>query len=790
MNRKFFFPLACLERIHSRHPHIFPLYDSGEERIGNMTVNYLVMPYRQEGSLSDWLRRGGQAGLLVPSEVAHVEEQAVSTLQHAHDRQIIHQDVKPSNLLLRLRPDLLLADSGIARFSAATSNASQSIRGTPTSRAPEQWEGYPVPAIDQYALSVMAYELLTGRLPFQGAPGPLMYQHLTVPAPPPSSVNPRLSAELDAVLLHALAKRPEQLFASLIAFATAFQQAVQGMPATSAPTRTAATPVPSSPGDLRAVLAISTVGAQVGTMRALTLPGGKQVRVPVLADVRDRQVVCLDGQGETSPSGGVIGALILGILVKTEEEPSPFASASEMVAEDTVLTANPTAPATGVPTVGNTGQQPMVSSALRPEMTVPPSPAVEPTQVTAASQVVPTATELALPKEPSGGRQAPTTLPTQVGQRPGVVPADRSSPLPAPIIAQPQRGISRRTFMLRLAELTIVGAAASSLVLLACDQQPSTQTSQTSLPGSTTLYTFHGHSGAVYTVAWLPGGKRIASGSTDGTVQVWDALDGSHVFTYRGHSDVVETVACSLNGKRIASGSRDQTVQVWDATDGGHVFTYRGHSSIVKAVTWSPDGKRIASGSLDHTVQVWDAVRDDSVATDGSHVFTYRGHSSIVKTVAWSPDGRRIASGSLDGTVQVWDALDGGHVFTYRGHSFGVNAVAWSPDSKRIASGSLDHTVQVWDAVGGDSVATDGSHVFTYRGHSNVVLAVAWSLDGRRIASGGDDNTVQIWDAIDGGHVFTYRGHSDVVEAVASSPDGKRIASGGDDNTVQVWVGA
>jgi len=117
--------------------------------------------------------------------------------------------------------------------------------------------------------------------------------------------------------------------------------------------------------------------------------------------------------------------------------------------------------------------------------------------------------------------------------------------------------------MLRLAGLTVMGTAGSSLVLLACSQQPAAPASPTSLPGSTALYTYHGHSGAVYTVAWSPDGKRITSGSTDGTVQVWDAADGGHAFTYHGHSDVVEALAWSPDGKRIASGSRDQTVQVW-----------------------------------------------------------------------------------------------------------------------------------------------------------------------------------------------------------------------------------
>src|SRR5207248_2338386 len=74
------------------HPHILPLYDYGEERLGNVSVIYLVMPYRREGSLSDWLRERGQAGVLSPQEVAHFVSQAASALQHAHDRQIIHQD--------------------------------------------------------------------------------------------------------------------------------------------------------------------------------------------------------------------------------------------------------------------------------------------------------------------------------------------------------------------------------------------------------------------------------------------------------------------------------------------------------------------------------------------------------------------------------------------------------------------------------------------------------------------------------------------------------------------------
>lgn len=215
------------------HPNILPLYDYGEEQISTMQLIYLVMPYRPEGSLADRLRRRSDSGPLITEEVQHILSQAAAALQHAHDRQIIHQDVKPSNFLIRdrketpARPDLLLADFGIARLITATASMSQSIRGTPTYMAPEQWQGMPQPASDQYALAVMAYELLTGQPPFRGGPGQLLYQHLNAPPAPPSALNPLLSPDIDVALLHGLAKEPQARFASVTAFANAFQQSIQ-----------------------------------------------------------------------------------------------------------------------------------------------------------------------------------------------------------------------------------------------------------------------------------------------------------------------------------------------------------------------------------------------------------------------------------------------------------------------------------------------------------------------------------------------------------------------------------
>jgi WD40 repeat protein len=111
----------------------------------------------------------------------------------------------------------------------------------------------------------------------------------------------------------------------------------------------------------------------------------------------------------------------------------------------------------------------------------------------------------------------------------------------------------------------------------------------------------------------------------------------------------VFSVAWSPNGKRIASGWRDKTVRIWNAATGIDIFPapITGHTGTVFSVAWSPDGKNIASGSDDHTVKVWNA-------STGKNVLTYQGHSNRVSTVSWSPDGRYIASGSFDETAQVW----------------------------------------------------------------------------------------------------------------------------------------
>jgi eukaryotic-like serine/threonine-protein kinase len=360
---------------------------------------------------------------------------------------------------------------------------------------------------------------------------------------------------------------------------------------------------------------------------------------------------------------------------------------------------------------------------------------------------------------------------------------------PAPEKTTAKPALSRRAVFIGATGVAVIAAAGGSVFVMsqlhaqglvakpeqtATLQKPTATTQAPTATPQNLLFIYRGHSGTVLPVRWSPDGKRIASGSEDKTVQVWNASDGGSVFTYRGHSGAMHGIAWSpLDGMHIASGSEDKTVRVWNVNDGSDVFIYQRHSDIVEAVVWSPDGKRIASSSDDKTVQVWNA-------SDGSNVFTYTGHSSAVELIAWSPGGGRIASTSNDKTVRVWNANDGRNISTYTGHSDQTYGLAWEPSGVRIASSSGDQTVQVWNA-------SNASTIFIYRGHLGAIGTVAWSPDGKRIASGSDDKTVQVWDASDGSNVFTYRGHTKRVRTVAWSPDGQRIASSSDDGTVQVW---
>jgi len=351
-----------------------------------------------------------------------------------------------------------------------------------------------------------------------------------------------------------------------------------------------------------------------------------------------------------------------------------------------------------------------------------------------------------------------------------------------------RRRFSRRAVLFGLAGVAVGSVVSNGIWLAKSAGLLGGGSSNTVLSPGTTLFTYTRHKGSVLTAAWSPDGYRIASGSYDYTVQVWDAVTGWHASIYSGHKDYIWSVAWSPDGKYIASGGGyyDKTVQIWDAVTKQQLDTFDSKEGV-NSVVWSPDGKYVASGSYDKIILIRDPFNQTTQ-------FTLQGHTSGVKSVAWSPDGKYIASGSFDETVRVWDALNGNPLYILP-HSNYVKSVAWSPDSKYIASstgdissqGTGEHLIYIWDT-------NTKKTLLKYTGHNDGVASVAWSSDGKLIASAGGnietgygDTSVQVWDAFNGNKVLSYSGHQKMVNSVAWAKEGPLIASASWDTTVQVW---
>ncbi len=189
------------------HPNIVPIYDVGED-----PLLYLVMPYVSGGSIQQIIHRAP----FPASEVVNYTAQVADALGYAHRHGVIHRDVKPANMLIHADSRVMLSDFGLAKVWAGATSSIPKHRpdaGTPEYMAPEQVQGQSNTRTDLYALGIVLYVLLTGRLPFTGpSEEAVMAAQVSQMPIPPRALNPHLSPALEAVVLRALAKHPDERF--------------------------------------------------------------------------------------------------------------------------------------------------------------------------------------------------------------------------------------------------------------------------------------------------------------------------------------------------------------------------------------------------------------------------------------------------------------------------------------------------------------------------------------------------------------------------------------------------
>ena len=292
------------------------------------------------------------------------------------------------------------------------------------------------------------------------------------------------------------------------------------------------------------------------------------------------------------------------------------------------------------------------------------------------------------------------------------------------------------------------------------------QTLKQAVFGAIEANRLEGFNQGVHTVAVSPDSQRIATGSLDGVVKLWQ-LDGQPLFTLTGHRDRIWSLAFSPDGALLASSSADGTVKLW-RLDGTLQATLIGHQWGVWTVRFSPDGQRLASAGYDGRINLWQR--------DGKLLQTFTEETAMT-SVAFSPDGQTLAYGGYSGTLKL-RGLDGTLLSTISRPEIAINRLVFSPDGQLLATGRDNGPIELW--------RRDGTLLKTLEGHTDDCVDLVFTADGQTLISASLDGTIKFWRS-DGSLLTTLTAHGGEVRGVALSPDGKTLVSGSVDGTVRLW---
>ncbi len=313
------------------------------------------------------------------------------------------------------------------------------------------------------------------------------------------------------------------------------------------------------------------------------------------------------------------------------------------------------------------------------------------------------------------------------------------------------------------------------------------------------------HGDSVYSVAFSPvDNTLLASGSSDGTVKLWDVVNQTNVATLEEHAGGVVSIAFSPNGMLLASGSGDGTVKLWNVHTHTNIATFEWPANVVTSVAFSPNGATLAAGAWDGTVKLWDVETHQNTATFGGY------DAATVAAIVEAETERHwvtpvsflsntiLAAGSGD-RIKLWDVETEENIATFEVPGDLVWSVSCSPDGTTLAAGTYNGFVDLWDVATGTNTTTfpaSGAIPIGFGIPFVPPSSISFSPDGAQLAFTSaaippypEKNAYgpALWNIETGTQTNILLGHREVARSVSFSPDGSTLASGAQDGTVRLW---